>query len=936
MAWLNFLRPAWQHPDPARRRAAIAAQSLEPTLLRELAVGDPDAHVQKAAVDQLVQRHETAILENLARELGLEHATRERVHSYLAAHHAAHWKRGLTSAAKLEILSGLPSLRDLQPYILLVDTTEQAELLERRLKAEPDPHLIQAVLAAPAFPTAIKERLLQGLSQTVLTGLLDTPESQANLGKKWRQRIELLLGKDTAAEKRALEVAEKLTAMHDDLQRALVTPSDDHPRLLRRTWSQAAWVALDPERRHPLAKAFGVALESLEARIAQVEACEKKISDAMEGILAAAAQPGWAESEAAQQEMADVAARVDEWTSQLPKGPARAAKLRLDVLRSELVRSSEVKRAEMREQAVAAARAVAEQQRQRERAERAQRDQERALRDEERMQREREAARGVEQRLDELVARAEELRAEDLDLGKRTELMRVLRGQWQQIQGQAVAPLKQAREARFQAALTASDELSQQAREAEEWRRWAALQKLGQMVTQAEVLVTHEDIAQVAKGLRGLRDQWAELPRQGLSKQDAERARTFQEHWDRAFERVYAAQKHAVEALSALLSGEHPPTPAEVNAIQDAFQELIVPVGARHRDAEEAFRRTIGAYFAQRRQQQAELRQAREVNLEARRQLIAEAERILADQAARDRGARLTELQRRWKAIGPVPREHAETTWAQFRALCQSFFDKQREEQNQVLVVREAICAEMQALIDGLANEPVSAYTQRVPEVEAVAARWSAAVVAPAQREPLESKFRELSAKFYGELQRDRESKREAIKQAAVRKLELVEEAERLADDAASPDRLARVREIESVWAELPGAAKGQEPLLLERLRMAVANAAADGGEPVNVEAAALEKRAICAKLSILYKLWNPSREVPVGFEVSDLGQQLQLALQLKQEVSIPGDPEATRRRILRLVGEALREWKAAGVVAKDARPALLQQFQQLMRGFTE
>jgi hypothetical protein len=208
------------------------------------------------------------------------------------------------------------------------------------------------------------------------------------------------------------------------------------------------------------------------------------------------------------------------------------------------------------------------------------------------------------------------------------------------------------------------------------------------------------------------------------------------------------------------------------------------------------------------------------------------------------------------------------------------------------------------------------------------------------QREPLESKFRELTAKFYKELQRDRDSKQAAIMQAGVRQLELVEEAERLADQSANPDALTRLREIEGSWTELPGAAKGQQSMLAERLRIAVTigAAAAALGEPSPNESASslAKKRAVLSKLSILHKLWDPTRDLPASVETSNLAQQLQLALQLKQEVSIPGDAAATRRRILRSVGEALREWEASGAAAVDSRSALLEQFQQLMCGFVD
>ena len=156
---------------------------------------------------------------------------------------------------------------------------------------------------------------------------------------------------------------------------------------------------------------------------------------------------------------------------------------------------------------------------------------------------------------------------------------------------------------------------------------------------------------------------------------------------------------------------------------------------------------------------------------------------------------------------------------------------------------------------------------------------------------------------------------------------------------ATEPRRDAEGFTIERVWAELPGAAKAQETLLLERLRAAMTHYArgVDGAEELSADFAAnlTKKRAVCGKLAILHKLWSPTAE-PFGSEVGDLGRQLQLALSLKNAVSVPGDTEATRRRILREVGAAVREWEAAGAVAADQRSVLMQQFQRMMRGFAE
>ncbi len=943
MALFNFFRPAWQHPDPDRRREAITTQALEPAQLRELVVGDPDQTVQLAAVAQLVKRGETATLEAMARELAAEHPAREDMHAYFAAHHAMQWKRGLTPSAKLEVLRTLPRVQLLLPYVPLVDTSEQATLVEQRLASDPQVEVVRAVLTAPAFPAAVKDRLVQVLPKEVLTNLLSSPDAPTGLGKKWRQRVEQLLGKDSAAEARAQETAAELTGLHDRLVRALAETNDEHPKHLRSKFTLAAWTTLDPKGQHPEASAYQRALASLEQRIAKVETCERQVDEEMQAVLAAAAAPTWDSEDNGPRTMAAFETRVSELEAQLPKALARTVQQRRDVVRSAVTRAVEQRRAEAQEQAKGAERTRLEAERESQLKQRKQQqEQEREQGEKQRAQhedRERAAARTLQQQLDELTAHAEALRAPEFPRGERAARLRALRVQWQNLNGPGVGALKQERGEQFHAALAGADDLCRQEEEEGEWLRWSVLQNLDKMAARAHALLTVEDVTEVAKGLRTLRLQWIELARQGIGADGAQRARRFQEAWDLSFERVHAAQEQCLAALTALTSAENAPSMDDIRVVQDAFRSLDVPAGPKQRGVEVAFRRAIDSFFAQRRQQHEEQRQARELNLEARRGLIAEAERILADPAGRDQGSRLIELQRRWKDVGPVPREQAEATWKQFHALCQSFFDKQRDERNQAVVEREALSKEMQAILDTLGDAPGSAFEPRTPEVESLIARWQAAVVTNAQREPLESTFRGLTKRFYDGVRRGQEDRRALANKAVWRKFELVEEAELLAEGAPSPEVQTRLQEIERVWAELPGAAKAQETLLLGRLRAAMAHCArgVDGAEAASADFAAnlTKKRAVCGKLAVLYKLWSPKAET-VGAEGGDLGRQLQLALTLKNAVSVPGDPEATRRRILREVGEAVREWEAAGTVAADQRSVLMQQYQRMMRGFAE
>jgi len=60
--------------------------------------------------------------------------------------------------------------------------------------------------------------------------------------------------------------------------------------------------------------------------------------------------------------------------------------------------------------------------------------------------------------------------------------------------------------------------------------------------------------------------------------------------------------------------------------------------------------------------------------------LIASAESLAHSSDLKLARERVKELQREWKRIGHVPREHADDLWRQFRSACDEVFERSREE----------------------------------------------------------------------------------------------------------------------------------------------------------------------------------------------------------------------------------------------------------------
>ncbi len=101
----------------------------------------------------------------------------------------------------------------------------------------------------------------------------------------------------------------------------------------------------------------------------------------------------------------------------------------------------------------------------------------------------------------------------------------------------------------------------------------------------------------------------------------------------------------------------------------------------------------------------------REENVKAKEKLCAEIDALvntLDESSDRDAVARqIIELQQRWKAAGPAPRDHEDELWNRFRAPCDKFFEERRrqfqeiaDEKERHLAVKQDLLLQAEALKD--------------------------------------------------------------------------------------------------------------------------------------------------------------------------------------------------------------------------------------------
>lgn len=132
-------------------------------------------------------------------------------------------------------------------------------------------------------------------------------------------------------------------------------------------------------------------------------------------------------------------------------------------------------------------------------------------------------------------------------------------------------------------------------------------------------------------------------------------------------------------------------------------------------------------------------------------------------------------LQRRWKEIGPVPKEHQQSIWQRFKGLCDAFYAAKKQHDEAIDQERPENQSKMEAFIERIKELSVAAVSREsVKEIIAIQEEWHR--LGPAGKEserPLQERFKSLCDTFFKErrealqeidqIQRENLKKKEAL-----------------------------------------------------------------------------------------------------------------------------------------------------------------------------
>ena len=260
----------------------------------------------------------------------------------------------------------------------------------------------------------------------------------------------------------------------------------------------------------------------------------------------------------------------------------------------------------------------------------------------------------------------------------------------------------------------------------------------------AEELMDEKSMAKAFKSLQKLHEEWKEIGPVPQDKKDEiwERFKAAtdkinairREHYSKIQEEQNAnlGTKTALcEKAEELLAEEN----STINAWQKKSEELselfkvwktVGPAPKKqNEDIWARFKGSMDTFFAKKKEFFASLKDRQTENLERKINLCIEAEALQESTEWKKATERFKKIQEEWKAIGPVPKRHADKIWKRFRAACDTFFGRKAEHFGGLKEEENANLAAKQALIEEIKNfELKPNRAENMEAIKALQKRW--------------------------------------------------------------------------------------------------------------------------------------------------------------------------------------------------------------------
>lgn len=296
--------------------------------------------------------------------------------------------------------------------------------------------------------------------------------------------------------------------------------------------------------------------------------------------------------------------------------------------------------------------------------------------------------------LEQMKAMAESETADVMDNAKR---MKELQAEWKTI-GQVPAPKAQEIGKAYQQYLERFYDLLKINIELRDLDFKKNLEMKTLLCEAAEKLQNNPNIVEASRALQQLHDEWAEIgpvareQREELWNRFKQASSIINKKHQAYFDELHAKEDENLEKKQALIARlkeidieklksnkQWEEATEKVQAAQQEWRTVGFAPKKMNQVIYEEYRQLCDTFFKSKTAYYRNVRDEFSTNLKAKRDLVAAAEALKDSTDWRETTDKLIELQKQWKATGPVARKYSDELWKQFTAACDAFFEAKRE-----------------------------------------------------------------------------------------------------------------------------------------------------------------------------------------------------------------------------------------------------------------
>ncbi|MCC5920765.1 MAG: DUF349 domain-containing protein [Cyclobacteriaceae bacterium] len=218
----------------------------------------------------------------------------------------------------------------------------------------------------------------------------------------------------------------------------------------------------------------------------------------------------------------------------------------------------------------------------------------------------------------------------------------------------------------------------------------------------------------------------------------------------------------------------------------------------------------------------------RKKNLEAKLELVARAEKLIAYENLKDAVVELNELHEEFKLIGPVPKDDQEPLWQRFKAASDQVYQKRKEHLDELRKELDENAEKKVAITEKLDefltfnSEMIKEWNEKTKELLAIQKEWDAIGGLP------RNKAKEINRNFWKKFKQFFNNKNEFFKRLDALRLEnleqkekLVEEAEAIKESTDWAESSKKMKELQQQWKEIGPVPEKKRNEVFKRFRKA-------------------------------------------------------------------------------------------------------------------